>query len=193
MLLYGATRYRAENLRIEPCIPCQLVRIHVVALAVAVRDRPQLAHVGDKHLVAELFADSDRMHAGLHRHLGMRHVDKPLLDRLRRGSAPTSINHLTSLVESAVMAPHVVAEVYADRQLYLSTLQGCFCDEVVRWLLHGIVCASFGGPALPIYQEQNVAVIEAHGWYSRTVGKGRLGLVSPSPSGTEALVIRYCE
>ena len=34
------------------------------------------------------------------------------------------------------MAPYV-AKVDADRQFYLGTLPGYFCDEVVRWLLHG--------------------------------------------------------
>jgi hypothetical protein len=34
------------------------------------------------------------------------------------------------------MAPNVT-EVNADRQLYLATLPGYFCDEVSRWLLHG--------------------------------------------------------
>jgi hypothetical protein len=45
---------RPKNLRIEPSVPCQLLRVHVVTLAVAVRDRSQLAHVGDDHLMAQL-------------------------------------------------------------------------------------------------------------------------------------------
>ena len=40
LLLDGAMRDRAENLRIETSVTSQLLRIHVVALTVAVRDRP---------------------------------------------------------------------------------------------------------------------------------------------------------
>src|ERR1700733_8632282 len=103
------------------------------------RDRPQLAHVGDDHLMAqmlELFADPDRMYTGFHRHSGMRHVGEPLIDGLRCRPEAASINHIALLVECAVMAPYV-AKVDADRQLDLATLPGYFCDEVLRWLLHG--------------------------------------------------------
>ena len=52
----------------------QLLRIHLVALAITVRDRPQLADVRHDHLMAELlklFADPDRVNSGFHRHAGM--------------------------------------------------------------------------------------------------------------------------
>ncbi len=75
------------------------------------------------------------MHAGLHRHAGMRHVGKPLVDGLH-GSEAAPINHFALLVESAVMAPNVT-KVDADRELYLATLPGYFRDEVLRWLLDG--------------------------------------------------------
>src|SRR5579859_7959537 len=76
------------------------------------------------------------MHAGFHRHAGMRHVGEPLVDGLRCSPKAASINHFALLVESAVMAPNV-AKVDADRQLYLATLPGYFRDEVLRPLLHG--------------------------------------------------------
>ncbi len=59
----------------------------------------------------------------------MRHVGEPLVDGLRCGPKAASIDHLALLVESAVMAPNV-AEVDANRQLYLATLPGYFLDEV---------------------------------------------------------------
>src|ERR1700761_2757710 len=76
------------------------------------------------------------MHAGLHRHAGMRHVGEPLVDGLRCSPKAASINHFPLLVESAVMAPNV-AKDNADRHLCLATFPGYFRDEVLRPLLHG--------------------------------------------------------
>jgi len=53
---------RSQDLRIEPGVASDLLRIDRIALAIAVRDRSQLANVGHDHLVAqfpELFADPD--------------------------------------------------------------------------------------------------------------------------------------
>ena len=101
LLLDGAMRDRPEDLRIEPRVTCQLLRIYIVALAVAVRDRSQLAYVRHDHLVAQLlklFADPDRVNTGLHRHTGVRHRREPLVDRLRCGSETTSIDDVAVLL-----------------------------------------------------------------------------------------------
>src|ERR1700761_9187248 len=76
------------------------------------------------------------MNTSLHRNASMRHVGEPCVDRLRRRPETTAVDHFALLVESTVMAPYV-AKVDADRQLDLATLPGYFCDEVLRWLLHG--------------------------------------------------------
>ena len=60
---------RPEYLRIKSRIAGDLLGVHLVALAVAVRDRPQLAHVGHDHLMAkflDLLADPNRMGSGFH-------------------------------------------------------------------------------------------------------------------------------
>ena len=51
LLFNRPMRDRTEYLRIEPRVTRQLLGIYIVALAVAVRDGPQLTHVGDNHLV----------------------------------------------------------------------------------------------------------------------------------------------
>jgi hypothetical protein len=139
LLFDGAVCNRPEDVRIEPRVACDLLRIDLIAFAIAVRDRPQLAHVRNNHFMAkllQLLADPDRVNARLHRNTSVRHINEPLLDGLRCGPEPASIDHFTLLVEGAVMAPNV-AKVDADRQLYLATFPGCFYDEVLRWLLHG--------------------------------------------------------
>ena len=45
LLLDRAVRDRPKNLRVETSVTSQLLRIHIVALAVAVRDRSQLTYV----------------------------------------------------------------------------------------------------------------------------------------------------
>ena len=45
-------RDRSQDLRIKPCVPRKLLCIDLIALAIAVRDRPQFADVGYDNLVA---------------------------------------------------------------------------------------------------------------------------------------------
>jgi hypothetical protein len=47
-------RYGAEDLGIEASEPSQLLGIDLVALAIAVRNHPQLANVRQQHFVAQL-------------------------------------------------------------------------------------------------------------------------------------------
>ena len=76
------------------------------------------------------------MRSSLHRNPRWRHINEPLLDRLRGGSEAAPINDFSILVERAVMAPDI-AKVDADRPLNLGLSALNFSDEVVRWLLHG--------------------------------------------------------
>src|ERR1700678_2011336 len=99
-----------KYLRIEPRITCQLLRIHLVTLAITVRDPWQLTRVRHKYFVTEfpqLFADSDRMRSRFHRDPGARQIGKPLVDACRCRSEPPSVNDLAVLVERAVMAPDI--------------------------------------------------------------------------------------
>jgi hypothetical protein len=128
-----------QNLWIEPRIASQLLSIDLIALAVTMRDGPQLSDVRHNHLVAKglkLLADPDRMDASFHSHTRRWQILEPLLDRLRCGPEPASINNLAVLVESAVMAPDI-AKIDANRQLGPSLPAGNFHDEVLRQLLHG--------------------------------------------------------
>ena len=59
---------------------------------------------------------------------------------------------VTLLVEGAVMAPNV-AEVDANRQLYLATLRGTSAMRCCVRFFKGPVCSSFGGPAHTIYED----------------------------------------
>jgi hypothetical protein len=50
----------SKDLRVKRREPCQLLGISLVALAIAVRDRPQIAYIRHDHFVAnswELLAD----------------------------------------------------------------------------------------------------------------------------------------
>ena len=112
-----AMGYRTQDLRIEPGVASQLLRIHLVALPIAVRDRPQLADVRHDHLMAQflqLFADPDRMRSSLHRYACAGHSRKPLLDSLRCRSEAAAIYDFIVFLESTVMAPEI-SEVDADR------------------------------------------------------------------------------
>ena len=55
---------RTQDLRIEPRVASQLLRIHLIAFPIAVRDRTQFAHVRHDHFVTQflkLLADPDRV------------------------------------------------------------------------------------------------------------------------------------
>jgi hypothetical protein len=84
----------------------------------------------------KLFADPDRMYARLHRYTRMRHVRKPLFDRLRCRSEAATVYDFIVVVESAVMAPDI-SKVYADRNDKPRLSARNFDDEVLRGLLHG--------------------------------------------------------
>jgi hypothetical protein len=49
LLSQRTMRDRAPDLRVEPCITGDLLGVYLVALAVAVSDCPQIAHVGHDH------------------------------------------------------------------------------------------------------------------------------------------------
>ena len=119
LLFDSSVRDRTQDLGIQPCVASQLLGIDLVALPVTVRDSSQLSHVGHDYLMAkflQLFADPDRVRSGLHRNPRLRHVGKPLLDRLRCRPEAAAVDHLTILVERAVMTPNV-AKINADRGL----------------------------------------------------------------------------
>ncbi len=130
---------RSKDLRIKPRIARQLLRIHLVALAITVRDRPQLAHVGHDYFVTkllQLFADPDRMRPRLHRDPDPWQIGKPLLDSRGCRSEPPPVNHFSIFVERAVMAPDI-PKVDPDRHLDLRAAAWNFRDEVMRCLFHG--------------------------------------------------------
>jgi hypothetical protein len=97
----------------------------------------------------KLFADPDRMCARLHRYTRMRHVRKPLFDRLRCRSEAATVYDFTVVVESAVMAPDI-SKVYADRNDKPRLSARNFDDEVLRWLRDGKQSPPSRGPAHPI-------------------------------------------
>ena len=85
------------------------------------RDGPQFTYVRYDYFVAELFqlfADPERVDAGLHRHTRRRQILEPLLDPLRCGPETTSVDDFAVLVERAVMAPDI-AKIDTNRQLGL--------------------------------------------------------------------------
>ena len=132
-------RDRSQDLGIDSGVASDLFRIHGIALAVTVRDRPQLAHVGHDYFVAhlpELFADPDRMRSRLHCNPGPGHITKPLLDPRGRRSKPPPVNHFSIFVERAVMAPDI-PKIDPDRHPNLGDAAWNFRDEVLRWLFHG--------------------------------------------------------
>ena len=93
---------RTQDLRIEPRVSSQLLRIHLIALPIAVRDRTQFAHVRHDHFVTQflkLFADPDRVRARFHRdpHRGrsVNHFSTPdglVRNRPRPTTSPSSLS-----------------------------------------------------------------------------------------------------
>ena len=82
LLSDGAVRNGPEDFRIEPRKARQLLGIHLVALSITVRDRPQLAHVGHDDFMAQflkLLADPDRVRPCFHGDPHPRQVGKPLV------------------------------------------------------------------------------------------------------------------
>jgi hypothetical protein len=130
---------RPQDLRIEPSVAGQLLRIDLIALPIAVRDRPQLTYVRYDDLVTQflkLFADPYRMRPRFHRDPYSRQIGKPLLDSRGTGSEPTSVNHFSVFVERAVMVPDI-PKVDPDRHPNPGAAAWNFSNEVMRWLLHG--------------------------------------------------------
>jgi hypothetical protein len=110
LLRYRAVCDRPEGLQIETRIAGELLGINLVALLVAVRDRPQFAHVGHDHFMAkflDLFGDPDRVGPCFHGYPYRFQVPKPLVYAGRVGSETTPVGNFTSFVECAVMAPGV--------------------------------------------------------------------------------------
>lgn len=69
LLFDSPVRDRPQYLWIESGVAGQLLRVHLVALAVTMRDGSQLAHVRDEYFVTkllQLLADPDRMRARFH-------------------------------------------------------------------------------------------------------------------------------
>jgi hypothetical protein len=108
-----------QDLWIESGVTGQLVGVYLIALPIAVRNRPQFPDVGHNNFMAklpELLADPDRVRSSLHRHARLRYIFKPLLDGLGCCSETASIDYFAVFVEGAVMAPDI-SKVNADRQL----------------------------------------------------------------------------
>src|SRR5271170_3503379 len=69
LLLQRTVCDRSQDVRIKPRIACQLLGIHLIALAVTVRYHPQFTDVRYDNLVPKplkLFADPDRMGTSVH-------------------------------------------------------------------------------------------------------------------------------
>ena len=122
---------RTQDLRIEARVSSQLLRIHLIALPIAVRDRTQFAHVCNDHFVTlflKLLADPDRVCARFHRDPHRRQIGKPLLDSRGIGTKPAPVNHFSVFVERAVMAPYI-SKVDTD---VISTLAGLRGTSAMR-------------------------------------------------------------
>jgi hypothetical protein len=140
-----------QNLGIKPGETRQFLGIDLVALAVTVGDRPQLPHVRHDHRVSEqlkLFADPDRVRAGLHGHPNWRHILKPLLQSLGIGSEPAPVDHVSVLVDRASGSRHLPGQ--RRRLIRLGMSARNFCDEALRCLLHGKQFLRSRRPAYPI-------------------------------------------
>ena len=83
----------------------------------------------------KLLTDPDRVCPCFHGNAHSRQVGKPLVDAGWVCSEPAPVDHFTTFVESAVMAPDI-PKVDADRDPDLRTVPWYFCDEVLRMLLH---------------------------------------------------------
>jgi hypothetical protein len=70
-LFDGPVSDRPQDLRVKPCVSRELLGINLIALAVTMRDRPQLPDARYDDLVSKflkLLADPDRMSPRFHRH-----------------------------------------------------------------------------------------------------------------------------
>src|ERR1700733_1397331 len=106
-----------KDLRIEPGIASHLLGIHLVALTIAVRDCPQLAHVGHHDFMAEfpnLFTNPDGMRPSFHGDTHGFQIAETLVNAGWVGSKTATIYDLAVLAECAVMAPDV-PKVNSDR------------------------------------------------------------------------------
>jgi hypothetical protein len=97
----------------------------------------------------KLFADPDRVRASLHGHPDGRQILKPLLHSLGIGSEPTPVDHVSILVDRAVVAPGI-SQVNADGYLGWRMFARNFGDEVLRCLFHGKQFLRSRRPAHPI-------------------------------------------
>ncbi|MEA2544453.1 MAG: hypothetical protein QOH35_5819, partial [Acidobacteriaceae bacterium] len=133
-----AVRNRSEDFRIEPRKARQLLGIHLVALSITVRDRPQLAHVGHDYFMAQLLkllADPYRVCPCFHGDPHSRQVGKPLIDAGWVGSEPAPVDNFTIFVERAVMAPNI-SKIDPDCYPNLGASPWYFRDEVLRMPFH---------------------------------------------------------
>jgi hypothetical protein len=138
-LFDGAMGDRTQDLRIQARETGKLLSISVVALAVAVIDRPQLTHVRHDDLMAQflqLLADPGSVRPRFHRNPCWRQISEPLRDGLRCCPETASTNDLSAFVEGAVVAPDI-AKIDPDRHLDLVLSAWNFRDEMLRWLLQG--------------------------------------------------------
>src|ERR1700743_180982 len=106
-----------KDLRTEPGIASHLLGIHLVALTIAVRDCPQLAHVGHDDFMTEfpnLFTNPDGMRPSFHGDTHGFQIAETLVNAGRVGSKTATIYDLAVLAECAVMAPDV-PKVNSDR------------------------------------------------------------------------------
>jgi hypothetical protein len=95
---------------IESGVPCKLLRIRPVALAVVTTDGMQLGDVGDDHLVPVLFQllrDSDRMNTGFHGNSNPIHIFKALRHAAFGRSEAALFRNLPVFIQHAVMTPLV--------------------------------------------------------------------------------------
>jgi hypothetical protein len=131
-------RNRPEDFRIEPRKAGQLLGIYLVALAITVRDRSQLAHVGHDYFMAQflkLLADPYRVRPCFHGDPHPRQVGKPLVDAGWVGSEPPPVYNFTTFVERAVMAPNI-SKIDPDCYPDLGASPWYFRDEVLRMPFH---------------------------------------------------------
>ena|SRR5277367_4088203 len=95
---------------IESCKASQFFGVHLIAFAIAVRDRTELADVRHDDFMpkfSKLLTDPDRVSARFHRDTHRLEIAKTSVQARRRGPKSPSIHNLAHFTQRAVVAPDI--------------------------------------------------------------------------------------